>query len=282
MYRANLLVDSAMLQVYDARCRAPTSGYDLFRQSDVAQIIVPRRGVFGIDQRRGEVLLDSGSVFVVGVGDVFRTKHPGPDGDDCTDVVPNAELLEEWSHRRRQNAGRLAPSHQLAVNFITRVLDSPDAEPMEAEEYALLLLDILGRAFSAPEGPTAAREVSATQRARVDQVRALLASAPTENWRLAMIAKAVHCSPFHLTRQFRMVTSTTISQYLLRLRLFLAAERLAEGETNLSSLAIETGFSHQSHFTTRFRRAFGITPAAARNLLTSGGLSQFRHLVGSS
>jgi AraC-like DNA-binding protein len=282
MHRASLLVDTAMLQVYDARCLAPTSGYDLFRQSAVAQIIVPRRGVFGIDQRHGEFVLDSGSVVVIDVGEVFRTRHPGPDGDDCTDVVPNAELLEEWSHGRRHHVGRLRPTHQLAVNFITRILDAPGAAPIEAEDYSLLLLAILRHAFSAPEGQTAAGTVSATQRARVDQVRELLASAPTENWRLATIAKAVHCSPFHLARMFRAVTSTTISQYLVRLRLFLAAERIAGGETNLSSLAIETGFAHQSHFTTRFRRAFGITPAAARNRLNSGCLGEFQRLVGLS
>src|SRR5689334_25002625 len=127
MHRASLLVDTAMLQVYDARCLAPTSGYDLFRQSEVAQIIVPRRGVFGVNQQHGEFLLDSGSVFVIDVGEVFRTKHPGPDGDDCTDVVPNAELLEEWSHARRNHVGRLTPPHQLAVNFVTRILASPDS-----------------------------------------------------------------------------------------------------------------------------------------------------------
>jgi len=271
-----------MLQVYDACCLAPTSGYDQFRQSEVAQIIVPRRGVFGVDQRRGEFILDSGSVFVIDVGEIFRTKHPGPDGDDCTDVVLNAELFEEWSHGRRHQFGRLTPSHQLAVSFITRLLGSPDTSPVEAEDYALLLLDILARAFSEPEARTAARAVSATQRARVDQVRELLASAPAEKWRLATIAKAVHCSPFHLARQFRTVTSTTIAQYLLRLRLFLAAERIAGGETNLSSLAIETGFAHQSHLTTRFHQAYGITPAASRKLLRSGCLSQFQRLVGSS
>ena len=282
MHRASLVVDTAMLQVYDACCLAPTSGYDQFRQSEVAQIIVPRRGVFGVDQRRGEFILDSGSVFVIDMGEIFRTKHPGPDGDDCTDVVLNAELFEEWSHGRRHQFGRLTPSHQLAVSFITRLLGSPDTSPVEAEDYALLLLDILARAFSEPEARTAARAVSATQRARVDQVRELLASAPAEKWRLATIAKAVHCSPFHLARQFRTVTSTTIAQYLLRLRLFLAAERIAGGETNLSSLAIETGFAHQSHLTTRFHQAYGITPAASRKLLRSGCLSQFQRLVGSS
>jgi AraC-like DNA-binding protein len=262
MHRATVLADTPLVRVFDARCLAPTSGYDASRESEFPQIMVARRGVFGVQRDGEEFIVDSGSVLVVGCADVYRTRHPGPDGDDCTDVVPTAELLDEWSHgRRHRDLGRLTPRDQLSVTIITRILADPDAAPIETDEHALLLLHILARAFPT----TAPCAVSAAQRARVDEVRSLLASAPTERWHLAAVAKTVHCSPFHLARQFRMVTSETISQYLLRLRLALAAERLADGELNLSVLAVETGFAHQSHFTTRFHRAFGITPAAARD-----------------
>jgi AraC family transcriptional regulator len=76
----------------------------------------------------------------------------------------------------------------------------------------------------------------------------------------------VDCSPFHLARQFRSITGETIARYLLRLRLAIALERLAEGEDDLMRLACELGFAHHSHFSARFRDVFGLTPSAAREL----------------
>jgi AraC-like DNA-binding protein len=106
------------------------------------------------------------------------------------------------------------------------------------------------------------------QRLRVEQARELLACAPTRHWSLGALGEALRCSPFHLARKFRAATGETITRYVLRLRLRLALERLAEGERNIALLAIETGFAHHSHFSARFRGAFGITPTEARDLLT--------------
>ena len=36
--------------------------------------------------------------------------------------------------------------------------------------------------------------------------------------------------------------------------------RLDQGERTLSALALDLGFSSHSHFTTAFRRHFGVTP----------------------
>ena len=89
----------------------------------------------------------------------------------------------------------------------------------------------------------------------------------------------MRCSPFHLARQFRAATGETISRYLLRLRLGAAVERLAEGERDIAALAIDIGFAHHSHFSARFRMAFGITPTLARDMLTKRKLDEFRAVV---
>ena len=53
-----------------------------------------------------------------------------------------------------------------------------------------------------------------------------------------------------------------VHQYLLRLRLAVALDRLDGGERNLSALALDLGFSSHSHFTTAFRRHYGLVPSA--------------------
>src|SRR5262249_37447049 len=63
---------------------------------------------------------------------------------------------------------------------------------------------------------------------------------------------------------FQQRTGAPVHRYLTRLRLRASLERLADGETDLTALALELGFSSHSHFTGAFRREFGRTPSAVR------------------
>jgi AraC-like DNA-binding protein len=153
-----------------------------------------------------------------------------------------------------------------------------DSRPdgLEAEDAVFLLLAGLSRAFATQENTC---RLGPAQRLRVEQARALLASAPATHWDLQTLGKVLRSSPFHLARQFRAATGETISRYLLRLRLALAVERLAHGERDIAILALETGFAHHSHFTARFRSTFGMTPKQARATLTSRTLDDLRKIV---
>lgn len=110
-------------------------------------------------------------------------------------------------------------------------------------------------------------------------MRSLLAADPAFAWDMDTIAKAVHCSPFHLARQFRAISTESLHHYLVRLRLGLALERLAGGESDLARLAAEAGFSHHSHFSASFRAAFGSPPSAVRCCLSQRRLGQLRTIL---
>ncbi len=68
----------------------------------------------------------------------------------------------------------------------------------------------------------------------------------------------------HLNREFRRVYGLGTAEYLRRLRLEWAAERLRGHHLSLAEIAVAAGFADQSHFTRRFRQQFGVTPAAFR------------------
>ena len=141
----------------------------------------------------------------------------------------------------------------------------------------LFLLGLLSRAFAGMGND--GRALGPGQRLRIERARALLASAPTDRWDLGALGRALLCSPFHLARQFRAATGETISRYVLRLRLGVALERLANGERDIAALAVETGFSHHSHFSARFHSAFGITPTKAREILTQRKFDELRAIL---
>jgi AraC-like DNA-binding protein len=90
-----------------------------------------------------------------------------------------------------------------------------------------------------------------------------------EKLSLDVIARSIHCSPFHLARLFRQQSGVSIHQYRHRLRLREALRRIGDGEADLSALALELGFSSHSHLTDAFRQAFGLPPTACRNSLGS-------------
>lgn len=70
---------------------------------------------------------------------------------------------------------------------------------------------------------------------------------------------------YELARQFRIVCGTSPYRYLLRRRLDLAREQLAQ-DRPLVEIAIEAGFADQAHFSRMFKATFGITPARYRAL----------------
>lgn len=77
------------------------------------------------------------------------------------------------------------------------------------------------------------------------------------------IAEAVDVHPVHFARVHREHFGCNPGTFLRRHRLAQAASELAEG-SDLAQVAIEAGFTDQSHMTRAFRRDFATTPARFR------------------
>lgn len=65
---------------------------------------------------------------------------------------------------------------------------------------------------------------------------------------------------------FRNTFGCTAHQHILNRRTALARHLVMEGKLPLNEIALEAGFSHQSHMATVFRREFGVTPGQMRRL----------------
>lgn len=81
---------------------------------------------------------------------------------------------------------------------------------------------------------------------------------------LTEISAKAHLSPFHFHRRFTELLGQTPKHFMLSCQIARAKRMLMERKVTLSEIAAECGFSHQSHFTSRFKQASGLTPTRWR------------------
>jgi AraC family transcriptional regulator len=81
---------------------------------------------------------------------------------------------------------------------------------------------------------------------------------------LRFIAKEVGMSYFHFSRAFKQSMGVTPTNYIAERRIERAKRLMQETDLPISEIALRSGFSSQSHFTTCFRRLAGVTPRSFR------------------
>jgi AraC family transcriptional regulator len=74
----------------------------------------------------------------------------------------------------------------------------------------------------------------------------------------------VHLSPFHFHRRFAELLGLTPKHFLLECQIYEAKMQLLSKKKDLAQIATDCGFAHQSHFTSRFKQATGLTPTRWR------------------
>jgi AraC family transcriptional regulator len=81
-----------------------------------------------------------------------------------------------------------------------------------------------------------------------------------DSLRLAAIAQACSTSVNHLSAVFNQTVGISVHQFVMYQRIEKAKILLKTSQKPLIEIAFELGFSSQAHFTTSFRKAYGVTP----------------------
>ena len=96
------------------------------------------------------------------------------------------------------------------------------------------------------------------------------------NITLSEIAKMCSVSPEHLSRTFKKETGFGFSEYLTHLRLKKAEYLLKNSTFSVTDIAYQCGFEDSNYFSVVFKRNFGISPSAMRNIKDSEFIYQNR------
>ncbi|WP_347940313.1 AraC family transcriptional regulator [Peribacillus simplex] len=79
------------------------------------------------------------------------------------------------------------------------------------------------------------------------------------------VARLAYCSEYHFKRMFSFLAGISLSEYIRRRRLTLAAFDLKENSIKVIDIAIKYGYSSPDSFARAFQHLHGITPSEARS-----------------
>ena len=99
---------------------------------------------------------------------------------------------------------------------------------------------------------------------KLERVRMFIDRSLAESLHICHLSAAVHMSPFHFSRLFKLATGESPHAYLTRCRVERAKQLLAGATLPLVHVASAVGFQTQGHFTEVFRRHTGTTPRRFR------------------
>ena len=229
-------------------------------------LVFPYRGVYVHHVGRAESVAEANQVIFINEDEPYRVSHPIDGGDATLSIsVSEAALLElaprKYLRRNGQaafNRARLrigADTQKLAA-LLRHRLDRGAIESLEAESLTLALLHTVLQ-----ERASHATAVSPRRQKLVDRAKLVLGSDLSRRWTLAEVGSEVGGSPVYLTQVFQQLEGMPLYRYQLQLRLARALALLG-GCDDLTSLALELGFSSHSHFSAAFKQAYGQTPSA--------------------
>jgi AraC-like DNA-binding protein len=91
-----------------------------------------------------------------------------------------------------------------------------------------------------------------------------------EPLRLPALAEMAGLSVYQFDQRIRALFRVTGGQYLVKVRIDAACERLASTAEPISQIALASGYSDQSAFSRQFKQAVGMSPLAYRKRAASG------------
>lgn len=84
---------------------------------------------------------------------------------------------------------------------------------------------------------------------------------------IARLADHIGLSPYHFARMFKLSFGSSPAEYITRARIEKTRALLAT-DLPIADISLHTGFSQQSHMTSQFKKATGLTPAEYRRQTT--------------
>jgi AraC family transcriptional regulator len=237
------------------------------RVSPVFRVCLPYRGMLVVHTEGDAVIGDASHVLFASTGLVYRLSEPVPGGYAELCITPNlsllADLVEAAPERvgdhplfRRRNRRVDSRLQLLRARLLHRARNG-GVDPLATDELVVALL----RSALIADAP--ASKAGRTTRQLITRTKEFVEAHFRDPISLSVVARAVGSSPAYLTDIFRRFEGVPLHKYVREARLARALVELPHAN-DLTTLALDLGFSSHSHFATVFRGAFACTPSEFR------------------
>jgi len=281
--RRKKLFESEVLQIglFESRPRSDACGG--VERQDLHAIVLPLAGLFAKHEAPGRHVTGTPSHAIYFAPDQpYRISFPGAIGDRAITLRFDEALAPEQVEARAgeglASQGLLPPRAMMLRNLLSTRLAKGEVDAFEAEALGLDLLGLSLGSVQPAKAPVRASAQARRLRA-LERVKEAVALAPSDKWNVARLAGVANLSPFHLCHVFRESVGTSIYDYVMHERLAQTLDAVLDCGDDLTTIALDAGFASHSHFTARFKRFFGCTPAALRRAATAAKLAELRKIV---
>lgn len=137
------------------------------------------------------------------------------------------------------------------------------AEQRERSPNGLIYRESLGTALAVhllSRSPATSKPPASLSRSQLARLIEYIEAHLTEDVSLAQLARVSALSASHLRALFKRSLGVPVHEYIIQRRVERARALLAQGAMPASQVALEAGFSHQSHMARCMRRVLGVTP----------------------
>jgi AraC family transcriptional regulator len=255
----NLAVEEVVCRLH---ARSPMVG----RTNRRTAVSVILGGSFHVRAPEGEAVVGPGALLLKNAGGVQEYRHIDDGGDHSITFELDDAFVEaacaSFAHRGRRTFAQLCIPASARTAAAVALVERARRDDRDAVHDAALAVTTL--AFTADWQPTPPRAPTPAQIRRVVRVLRHVDEHPADDCSLETLAAIAGLSTFHFARVFRVLSGQTPRQYVIAARLRAAARALSSTRRPVIEVALDAGFADLSHFTTSFRRAFGVSPRRYR------------------
>jgi AraC-like DNA-binding protein len=157
------------------------------------------------------------------------------------------------------HAGPDAPLHEMLHGLAADLRAGRAVEPTDPRADAVALH--LAATYGVPQP---ASSCAGLARPRLERALAMIEERLTDALPVADLAEAVHLSPFHFSRMFRVSTGRSPHEWIMLKRMARAKLLLATTRLTLPEVAKGAGYRTHSHFSGMFHAVVKMTPGQYR------------------
>jgi AraC family transcriptional regulator len=217
------------------------------------------------DRRQGEKI-STGEVAIIPAGTPHKMVWDKE--GECTLLIIDPALVKRVAYEsvdrdRIELIPRFDKPDPLIYQIASALKNILQANPLDSKLYAesmtTALVAHLLQHYSA-EKPAIEDFRGGIPKYKLQQAIDYIVAHLAEDISLEAIASVVSMSQYHFARLFKQATGFSPYQYALKCRVDRAKELLLQGKLSITDVALEVGFSSQSHFTQSFKKMLGMTP----------------------